>query len=353
MKRVLITGGAGFIGLHLARRLAGRGVKIIDLLDDFSRAPRDNELAAVVSLSSVRVMELDLRNADALADLGDDYSYIFHLAAIVGVAPVVERPYDVLEDNVAMTGAALALGRRQRDLRRFVFASTSEVYAGASEGFDLPIPTPEETPLALPDLARPRTAYMLSKVYGEALCRHSGLPFTIVRPHNVYGPRMGMVHVIPELLQRARNATAGDGLAVYSVDHTRTFCFIDDAVEMIRLAAEREETEREVLNVGAQEPEVTIGQLASIILDVVGKDVPINPRPAARGSPRRRCPDMTKCARLTGYHARVGLRKGIAVTYDWYREKVFEPAETASPGRARFAPQQANPRSRYWSDDLS
>ena len=90
----------------------------------------------------------------------------------------------------------------------FVFASTSEVYAGSLEHFGLPIPTPETAPLGLPDLGRPRTTYMLSKIYGEALCRHAGLPFTILRPHNLYGPRMGMAHVIPELHARATHIQA-------------------------------------------------------------------------------------------------------------------------------------------------
>src|SRR5262249_42666036 len=132
----------------------------------------------------------------------------------------------------------IKVARRQTDLRRLIFPSTSEVYAGTLQYFGMPFPTPETTPLTVTDLAQPRTSYMLSKIYGEALCHHADVPFTIVRPHNVYGPRMGMAHVIPELLKRAYQAPTGGRLSVSSADHKRTFCYVDDAVEFIVRLAE-------------------------------------------------------------------------------------------------------------------
>ena len=97
----------------------------------------------------------------------------------------------------------ITFGKRQENLERLIFTSTSEVYAGTLKYFSLKIPTPENTPLALTELSENRTSYMLSKIYGEALCLHSGLPVTIVRPHNFYGPRMGLSHVIPELFKES------------------------------------------------------------------------------------------------------------------------------------------------------
>jgi UDP-glucose 4-epimerase len=324
MTKVLLTGGAGFIGSHLGRRLAESGYEI-DLVDDFSRGSNDDVITLLQRSGSVRLLERDLRQPGALDDADDDYDYVVHLAAIVGVANVVGRPYDVLRDNVSMTGQALALGRRQRALQRFLFASTSEVYSGTLEKFGLAVPTPEQTPLALPDLDRPRTTYMLSKLYGEAMCHHIGLPFTIVRPHNVYGPRMGLAHVIPELLQRAHNATDGR-LEVFSVEHRRTFCFVDDAVEMIVRSLESPRCEGQTLNVGTQAPEVAIGDLAALIVDVVGKKLEIVPQPPTPGSPERRCPDVSRTTELTGYTSRVGLEDGVRRTYEAYRARVFEPA---------------------------
>ncbi len=328
MSKALITGGAGFIGAHLARRLVESGYAV-DLVDDFSRGSNDDVIAQLQRAESVRFLECDLRQPGALEDADGDYDYVVHLAAIVGVANVAGRPYNVLCDNVRMTEEALALARRQRALRRFLFPSTSEVYAGTLETFGLEVPTPEHTPLVVPDLDRPRTTYLLSKIYGEAMCRQSGVPFTIIRPHNVYGPRMGLAHVIPELLQRAHGASEGR-LKVFSVEHRRTFCYIDDAVEMIARALESPRCEGETLNVGTQAPEVTIGELAALIVSVVGKNLEIVPGPTTPGSPERRCPDMSRTAELTGYTSQVALEDGVRRTYEAYREAVFEPAAAGS-----------------------
>lgn len=330
MKKALITGGTGFIGLNLAGLLTQHGVQV-DLLDNFSRGSKSEQVIKLAKNPLVDVLERDLRDGAALADLADDYSHIFHLAAIVGVANVDARPFATLADNVRMALSALDLAARQRSLERLVFASTSEVYAGSLGMTEFPIPTPETVDIRLPNLARPRSSYMLSKIYGEALTLHSGLPITNIRPHNVYGPRMGMAHAIPELLKRAWQLSSGTPLKVYSVEQTRTFCFVDDAVEQIRLLAESHEALGECVNVGNQGPEIRIGELAEIILRTVGKNNPIEPMPAPAGSPERRCPDMAKCAQITGYTARIDLEEGARRTFEWYRKHIFEPLATVAP----------------------
>lgn len=321
MSQALITGGAGFIGLHLARRLLREGWTV-HLLDDFSRGRRDPDLDALIGGERVQVLQGNLLDPAFVSRLGNDYTEIFHFAAIVGVGNVIEQPYRVLESNVQLTAHAIELARRQRALRRFIFASTSEVYAGTLESYDLPIPTPESVPLALPPLTRPRSSYMLSKIYGEALCLHSGLPVTIVRPHNVYGPRMGHAHVIPQLLERAAAAPHDGELEVYSVDHTRTFCFVEDAVDLILNLAAAPSAAGQSVNVGAQEPEISIGQLAEIILAAIGKRLKIVPRPATQGSPQRRAPDMSLCYTLTGRRSQISLEDGVRRTRDWYRDQL-------------------------------
>jgi UDP-glucose 4-epimerase len=320
MSRVLITGGAGFIGAHLAKKILEKGCQV-DIIDNFSRGVRDDELQALEK-SGARLIDQDLLHSCETLDR--DYSFLFHLAAIIGVANIAERPFQVLRDNVAMLVHMIEVAREQKNLKRFVFASTSEVYAGALENFNLPIPTPESTPLALTSLERPRTTYMLSKIYGEALCQQSGLPMTTIRPHNIYGPRMGLSHVVPELLQKAHSSGAGATLEVFSINHTRTFCFVDDAIEMIWRAAISKRTLGKTLNVGNQEPEVSIGSLAETILRVVGKDLSMVKQPATEGSPTRRCPDMTQTAALIGYRGEVDLEEGVRRTYEWYRQKIFE-----------------------------
>jgi UDP-glucose 4-epimerase len=296
----------------------------VDLVDNFARGVLDAELDALQGSGSVRLLERDLLAPDAFAGFDDDYEYVVHFAAIVGVSNVVGRPYDVLTDNVLMTSHVISWARRQPRLRRFLFASTSEVYAGTLTHVGVPIPTPEDVLLTVADLGEPRTSYLLSKIYGEAMCHHAGMPFTIFRPHNVYGPRMGLSHVIPELLERAHAAGDGDSLEVFSVEHRRTFCYVADAVEMMLRAAEAPAAAGETLNIGNEAPEVTVGDVALLVAKTVRKNLEIVPLPPTPGSPPRRCPDLTKTSALTGYEPAVSLERGIELTYEWYRTRVFQ-----------------------------
>ncbi len=319
--RALITGGAGFIGYHLARNLLERGYQI-DLVDNFSRGVKDDSLSELAQHEGVRLIDLDLLDSSQLGTLRRDYDVIFHFAAIIGVSYVLKAPYDVLTKNVKLVENMILLARQQQSLARFVFTSTSEIYAGTLKHFSLTIPTPEDTPLAITELAHSRTSYMLSKIYGEAMCLHSGLPVTIVRPHNFYGPRMGLSHVIPELCAKAFNSEDGT-LDVFSVSHRRTFCYIDDAVETIRLLSESEQACGEAFNVGSQTPEMSMEDVARKIMRIVGKDLTIRPQPETAGSPRLRCPDISKTVRVSGYRPQVGLDEGIRRTFQWYRDNVF------------------------------
>ena len=329
MKRALITGGVGFIGFHLARRLLENGYEVV-VADNLSRGVVDPDFRALLENPKLTFVEVDLLHAGALNAVPGSFDLIFHFAAIIGVANVLKRPYEVLTSNIAMQEEALRFARGQAGLRRFVFASTSEVYAGTLQYFELPLPTPESVPLTVTDLSHPRTSYMLSKIYGEAMCHQSGVPYTVVRPHNVYGPRMGMAHVIPELLKKGYEASAGSEIVVASVDHRRAFCYIDDAVELILRGAQAEACRNDVINIGNQDTETSVGDLASTIFAVLRKDLKMRPGAVSPGSPSNRWPDMTKAVNATGFRPRVGLQEGIQNTYDWYLANVFEGASTSA-----------------------
>jgi nucleoside-diphosphate-sugar epimerase len=329
MPKSLVTGGAGFIGLHLSRLLKEHG-HTVTLVDNFARAVRDPEIQAFAQLPGVTLKNYDLLQPGSLDAESDDYDYVFHLAALLGVQNVRSRPYEVLVWNARMLEEALNFARRQKNLSRFLFSSTSEVYAGTLHYFGMEVPTPETTPLALMDLAEPRVSYMLSKIYGEELCRFSGVPFTIFRVHNAYGPRMGLSHVVPELLKKAFSLDDGGKLEVFSTSHSRSFCFISDLVELIRRMAETPACTGQVLNCGSQGPEITIGDVAEIIIRTVGKQLTIVPMPETPGSPQRRAPDMTKTAELTGYDAVVSPEEGIRRTFEWYRDRVFSGAQVSA-----------------------
>lgn len=326
--KVLITGGVGFLGGHLARSLALEGHDVT-LLDNFRRGVRDHFIDSCINELGVKVMQADLLDEATLEHLPNDFTHVYHLAAIIGVVYVLQRPYEVLADNTKMTDNVIRLCHRQEKLQRLLFSSTSEVYAGSLIYIDMLIPTPEITPIALTGLDQPRTSYMLSKIYGEAMCNMSGLPVTNVRLHNVYGPRMGMSHVIPELLFKAWKAKDGDRLDVSSVDHSRTFCYVSDAVRMIRALAEADSGLRQTVNIGNESPEISIGELAKVVASTVDRNLKLVPQPATPGSPSRRCPKTGLLKELTGVSGEVSLKEGVRQTYDWYLANVFRGGVSA------------------------
>jgi UDP-glucose 4-epimerase len=319
----LIIGGAGFIGAHVAKALAAEG-EPVDILDNFSRAVRDPFLEEVEGKKGVGLIDADMLGPETPTLLSDDYTVIYQFAAIIGVRHVLERPYEVLHKNIVIQANAIELAKRQKELDRFIFTSTSEVYAGSLEHLAMPVPTPENVPIVLPDLEQPRTSYMLSKLYGESMCHQSGLPFTIVRPHNLYGPRMGQVHVLPELIKKARVLPIGGLLEVASVDHRRAFCFIDDAVKMLRHLVSKTNAVNGTFNLGNQDQEVSIGEVAKMVLRIIGRaDLKIVALPPTPGSPSRRCPDMKRTIDFTGFCPAVNLEEGVRRTYKWYVDHVF------------------------------
>ena len=324
--KVLITGGAGFIGYHLTLELLKYDYDVT-LVDNFERGVEDECLKQLEKNSKVKFITLDLLNKCDIKEMDKDFDIIFHLAAIIGVQNVLNCPEVVLRDNIELLFNMIDFAKNQTKLKRFVFASTSEIYAGTLLNYEMEIPTPETTPLTLTPLDNPRTSYMLSKIYGEAVLNQSNIPFTIVRPHNFYGPRMGMSHVIPELLRKIWFNEGKDGLEVYSPTHKRTFCYIEDAVKMIRLLAENDASVAQAYNIGNQEREITMKEVAEIVIKTVKKPTKIIEMESTVGSPERRCPNMEKTFKCIGYKGKVSLEEGIEKTFQWYSEHIFNGRE--------------------------
>jgi nucleoside-diphosphate-sugar epimerase len=312
--RVLVLGGAGFIGVHLARRLVADG-HAVTIVDDFSRGRKDPELEAL----ALPVVHADLTDPDAYAGLPRGWDHVYMLAAVVGVRNVENDPARVVRVN---TLALLQLLDWLEPPAKLFFASTSEVYAGGVSMGLVPVPTPESVPLVVEDLASPRFTYGISKLLGEAavihIARSKGLPYVIGRFHNVYGPRMGADHVIPELLLRAERRE--DPFVVYGTDQSRAFCYVDDATEaMSRLMASDAASGR-LVHIGNDREEIVIGDLAKLVLGVVGSSPELDARPAPPGSVARRCPDLSRLRALIEYEPQVPLADGVRRTYAWYRD---------------------------------
>jgi UDP-glucose 4-epimerase len=330
--KVLITGGAGFIGLHLAQKFLADFSNIeLHLLDNFQRAVKDKELSITLNDPRVKLWQVDLRDHAALKDLPKNFDYVFHFAAIIGVKHVLERPYEVLRENFLMLDNVVTWAKEIPTLKRFIFLSTSEIYAGTLKFFELPLPTPEDVPLTVTELNQARTSYMLSKIHGEALLQYSKLPFTIFRPHNVYGPRMGMSHVLPELMAKMKKAEKNQTIKIQSPKHSRAFCYIDDAVDLLVKGSISEKTLNQTLNLGNSEREVSIWEVAETVRKTVGRgDIQIEGIEDTPGSPNRRIPDMNKATALIGFSPKTVFLDGVLKTYQWYETNIFEGADACA-----------------------
>ena len=322
--RSLILGGTGFIGLHLARRLtqvAGPCDEIV-LADNLSRGHRDSMVEELLTMNrNVRLLELDLSRQEAYAALGDGFDHVYLLASMVGVRCAETRPEDVLKINTTIILGALEW-MASSGSRRLFFSSTSENYAGGYEFGIIPIPTPERVPLVISEIGNPRFSYAVTKIWGEAASifygAHHGFTSIIGRYHNVYGPRMGYGHVIPELSQRI--LTGEEPLKVMSPDQTRAFCYITDAVEATRLLMEAQVQNGLIVNIGNDREEIQIGALAQRLLRLAGRPPVFETRPAPRGSVPRRAPAIDLLRELTGFEPAVPIDSGLAETFAWYRQ---------------------------------
>ena len=322
---VLVTGGAGFLGSALVRRLVADGYRV-RVIDDFSRGVPGRLDGLPVELQSG-----DVRSLDAAERACRGVDVVVHMAAINGTRHFYERPFEVLEVGVLGTinflRAASSAG-----VRRFQFFSSSEIYQKPSR-----VPTPEDERALIPDVLNPRFSYAGSKLAGELLvvnfAKATGLAWQVIRPHNIYGPDMGHEHVIPEIV--ARLYRASDGLRTPHVpsieiqgtgEERRAFCYIDDAVCGITLALESDAWNR-IFHLGTSGDVDPKGRRQYRPRDGhrARRD---HRRPHCRGGTDRRCPDIRALGEL-GYTPSVSFSDGIARTVSWY---VDEAARLATPG---------------------
>jgi nucleoside-diphosphate-sugar epimerase len=311
--KALVLGGAGFIGVHMTRRLVADGHDVT-VVDDFSRGRNDPELSEL----NVPVISADLTDPRAFDAIPHGWDQVYMLAAVVGVRNVEKDPARVVRTNT------LALVNTLDWLQpgeKLFFASTSEVYAGGVSAGIVPVPTPETVPLMIEDITAPRFAYAASKMLGEEAVVHMGrakdIPFVIGRFHNVYGPRMGADHVIPELSLRAIRRE--DPFKVFGTDQYRAFCYVDDAVEAMLSLMTSDKAAGEIVDIGNDGEETNIGDLTKLVLRVADHFPTLDVEDAPVGSVARRCPDLAKLRALTGFEPVVSLEEGVRRAFEWYR----------------------------------
>lgn len=315
-ERILVTGAAGVIGYDLAKRLLESGQHVVCLDTGFKWGLDDLRQLVAAHPGRAELVEADL--ATTPEALEGRFERIFHLAAIVGVRYVSENPYETLVVNLRSTLNVFDHARAT-GAKAVMFASSSENYASGVDAGFVPVPTAEDVTLSIGDIELPRWSYAASKIAGESLlfaaAAEGGFAPVVIRFHNVYGPRMGPTHVVPEFLARCRAGV--DPFPVYGPEQTRSFLYVTDAaraVDMVVAAAAEDPARGGLWNVGSG-LETRIEDLARRVFDVSGHHPSIEAHPAPPGSVTRRAPDVTKLAGL-GFRPEVDLSDGLRICWD-------------------------------------
>lgn len=327
MRRIIVTGGGGFIGFHLADYLSRQADTQVTIIDNLSRGRADDMFAELTARENVIFLNEDMTQKNFYAKLSGHYDEIYHLAAINGTRNFYERPYEVLRVNLLSLMNILEWCNAE-NCGAFLFSSSSEAYAGTVNRFNAApfVPSREDIPLTIDNVMNPRWSYGGSKLAGELLtinyCRTRGVPFRIIRYHNVYGVRMGFEHVLPEFFKRVHDKV--NPFPIFGGQETRAFCAVEDAVAATEAVMLSDKCNGEIIHIGNSSQEIKIIDLLALVFDVANFHPAVEVCAAPAGSVTRRCPDTRKLFSLTGFKASIRLEKTLPKMYSWYEKKYRE-----------------------------
>ena len=307
-RRVLVTGAGGFIGSHLAERLAQLGAHTRCFLRYTSQGSL-GWLSALASRPHIEVIHGDIRDYESVLQAADGVDVIFHLAALIGIPYSYHSPRSYLHTNIDGTLNVLEAAKRL-STDRLICTSTSEVYGSA-----VYVPIDENHPL------QGQSPYSATKIGADKIAESYylsfGLPISIARPFNTYGPRQSSRAVIPTIITQA---LAQSSVKLGNLDSTRDFNYVSDTVEGFIAIAEAPATIGKTLNIGSG-TETSIRELTEVIFDLIGTKSPIEieeqrVRPAA-SEVDRLCANSLLLSQLTTWRSRIPLREGLTRTIEW------------------------------------
>ncbi|MEK9628127.1 MAG: NAD-dependent epimerase/dehydratase family protein [Nitrospinota bacterium] len=320
-QKFLVTGGTGFLGASLVKKLLSEGHNV-RVLDNESRGRR-NRLTDVEGQFEMTVG--DIRDPLVVEKAAKGCDSVVHMAFINGTEFFYSKPELVLE--VGVKGMVNVLDACQaNNIKDLILISSSEVYQEPPV-----IPTPEDVPLIVPDVQNPRYSYGGGKIISELLALNYGRKdferVLIIRPHNVFGPDMGWEHVVPQFILRAHDMVQKqhEGPIDFPIQgqgtETRAFVYIDDFTDGLALAIEKGK-HQEVYHVGTQE-ELPIASVAEKVISAMGRQINLVPGPLTQGSAARRCPDISKIKKL-GYQPKYSFEEALKPSIDWYTKHESE-----------------------------
>lgn len=311
-QRVLVTGGAGFLGSWICEALVEQGA-FVTCLDNLCSGLESN----IRGLKERSNFTFVIHDISMPIEFDEGFDLVMHLASRASPFEFERYPIQILKANTLGIWVALGIAKKHR--ARFLYTSTSEVYGDPEPRF---IPTPESYNGNVNPIG-PRSCYDESKRAGEAFVKayelQHGLDTRIVRIFNTYGPRMraGDIYgrVVPRFIEQALKnepiTVFGDG------EQTRSFIYVSDQVEGILRLAGIEEARGEVVNIGSS-VETRILELARIVKKLTGSKSEITFLPLPRDDPRRRCPEISKAEKLLNWRPRVSLEEGLRKTIAWF-----------------------------------
>ena len=318
--KILILGAAGFIGSQISHKVCNDTDNDVYLVDNYFRGSNDDLFQELISRQNCTFLNLDLSMSESFSKLDTDFDQIYFLASVVGVGFTSTNPKKVIEINTSIIFNVLTWLENLKSDCKILFSSTSECYASTVDFYNGSVPTPEDIGLSIKDISNPRYTYALTKMLGEAgiihYCNDLNKDYVIVRFHNVYGPRMGFSHVIPQVVKRFLDREVP--FKIYGYDQTRSFNFIDDAVQGTMLAMNKK-TDSHIFHLGCSNSEITIEKLVKFIGNLLDFEGDYEYENAPSGSVKRRCPDISLAKNELGYEPKIRWEDGVKKTVLWYK----------------------------------
>ena len=313
MKNYLVTGGAGFIGSAITKRLIHKG-NLVTVLDDFSRS----DIGKLEKVNQgINFINADICDTKKILKVFKDnnFSGVVHLAYINGTENFYTRPEEVLK--VAISGIQNVIeGIRSAKIEEFYLASSSEVYQSPKV-----FPTPEDIELVVPDPSNPRYSYGLGKILQEFMALNflkEVEKLIIFRPHNIYGPDMGFGHVVPELFLKIRESTEGFVELKGNGKQQRSFCYIEDFIQAFEILTDVK-TPSGIYNVGSYF-ETEIIEIAKAIAQLYNRKLEFRTSLPPLGETSRRVPDLSKLSKM-GYVPKYSIKKGLELYQMWFESE--------------------------------